>query len=103
MITKDLQANRCPNAQIALNAVLQAFANSSEDGLIIRSIEPSLQRALQMRIEHLELPLRLVCVEKELITSGMRNEWGQHFDQEDFEDVTTQFSFILQRITLAED
>lgn len=43
----------------------------------------------------------LVAVDEEQITSSMRSEWMQHFDEEDFEDVTTRFSFILQRKQLA--
>jgi hypothetical protein len=94
----DLKAYRCPNAQIMANAALQRFIASGALSMKLRSIEPSLERSLRARIEHLGLPLELSPdVVNTPISQEQREVWLSDFDEEDFEDVNISLTFVLVR------
>lgn len=94
----DLKAYRCPNAQIMANAALQRFIASGALSMKLTSIEPSLERSLRARIEHLGLPLELSPdVVHTPITQEQRGVWLSDFDEEDFEDVNISRTFVLVR------
>jgi hypothetical protein len=97
MLVIDLEAMRCPNAQIRLNAILNAFMNTGASGIEIKSIEPSLERSLRERIAHYDMPLTIAEIKQETINDEHKQKWLAVFDEEDFEDVTTVQSFILQK------
>ena len=95
----DLKAYRCPNAQIMANAALQRFIESNAGAIMLTSIEPSLERSLKHRIEHLGLPVQLSPVVSEIeITTELRQTWLSEFDEEDFEDVTFKRIFLITRL-----
>ena len=92
----DFQALRCPDATIKLNALLERFMSSGAPTITIRSIEPSLERSLKMRINHLSLPIQ-VYSKTFSITPDMKALWVQNHDEEDFVDVSLYRDFTLQR------
>lgn len=92
----DLKAYRCPNAQIMANAALQRFIAAGAASMKLTSIEPSLERSLKARIEHLGLPLELSPdVIETAISPVQREAWLSDFDEEDFEDVQVSRTFVL--------
>lgn len=95
----DLQALRFPVAQIHLNNLLDKFIESETDIMTIISIEPMLRRCIEQRIIHRELPLSLQdnpLIEK--ISQQHIVEWGEDFDEEDYEDVSNRIHYTIKRL-----
>lgn len=85
----DLAAHRCPNAQILVNRILEAFKASTENELFINTIEPSLQRSVAGRIAGYDLPFEIAEVKTRPILQVDLDRWHEQFDEEDTEDVTS--------------
>jgi len=96
----DLQAFRCPTAQVHLNRLLDKFLNSDADEMTITTIEPSLGRSLAERIVILGLPFVLSGhVSETPITDDHIKIWSGYFDEEDFSDVSIRKTYQLTRST----
>lgn len=93
----DLEAHRCPNAQVIANRVLLAFAESGDNQLVIKSIEPSLHRSLLARIEGQSLAMDIASAESAPINERQRQAWLESFDEDDFEDVQVQLEFTINK------
>lgn len=91
----DLEAHRCPNAQIKVNRVLLAFADSDEKVLEVKTIEPSLLRSIRERIVHQSLSVTVDNVTASLVTDRLRQQWLNSFHEEDFEDIDKQFTITI--------
>ena len=91
----DLKAYRCPDAQIMVNKILRAFAESEHEKIEITSIEPSLKRSIRERIAHFELPISLVSVEELPITQSDLDAWSEDFDEDYFGDVSVKSKYLL--------
>ena len=96
-MTVDLEALRCPNAQLALNRLLTEFEQSEHTKLCLRTIEPSLLRSLKQRIEHYDRPLNIAKQQQETITPERMQLWLDRFDEEDFEDVEHIAVFHIEK------
>lgn len=102
-VTIDLQALRFPVAQIHLNSLLDKFIESETDTMIIITIEPKLRRCIEQRITHRELPLSLK--DNPLIEDISQQhivEWGDDFDEEDYEDVSNRIHYTIERLRTTE-
>lgn len=95
MTIVDLEAHRCPNAQIILNRVLTRFSTSQAESLTLISIEPSLERSIKQRIIHLDLPIILERTTQKSISDDLKASWLERFDEEDYEDVCEQQVFSI--------
>lgn len=91
----DLQAHRCPTAQVLMNRVLEKFVSSNDKELIIYSIEPSLHRNVLGRIAGLELPLKVQQVTSTKISNEDVQAWQENFDDDDYGDVQNVVTITL--------
>jgi hypothetical protein len=92
----DLQAARCPNAQLQLNKALEMFLDSNDQSLTVASIEPSLLRSIKERIAHFELPITLLDEGVNTrITEFHQSAWLDNFYEEDFEGVEHITTYTL--------
>lgn len=97
----NLKANRCPNAQLTLNQILDKFMISGLAELNVLSIEPSLERSLRQRIAHLELPICIdETIEEIAISTEHVSAWAEEFDEEDYEDVSVIRVFKITAIEI---
>lgn len=84
----NLQAHRCPNAQVLFNRALEAFNRSTDNELVIVTIEPSMERSIAGRIAGYDLPLQIAAVKTSPISEKDKERWVVHdFDEEDFSDI----------------
>ncbi|MBE8232317.1 MAG: hypothetical protein HAW67_01180 [Endozoicomonadaceae bacterium] len=95
----NLEAMRCPNAQITLNSLLSQFDDSDNKTLSIRTIEPSLLRSIKQRIAHNDHPMQVAETSHTPITEEHINLWSDKFDEEDYEDVTKIEIINIHKVT----
>ncbi|MBE8232924.1 MAG: hypothetical protein HAW67_04255 [Endozoicomonadaceae bacterium] len=93
----DLEAMRCPNAQIMVNRVLANFIKSDSQCLHINSIEPSLYRSIKQRVAHYEIAVNTSEGKGQVITEQNKEKWLCNYDEEDFSDVTMVNEIILKK------
>lgn len=93
----DLKDYRCPNAQVALTRVLEAFEISSTNELTIITIEPSLERALVHRIEHMSYSMLITQATSRDITDEIVTSWGVDVDEDDISDVDQQHTLVVTK------
>lgn len=93
----DLKARRCPDAQVLVNRLLEAFSLSHEPNLVIQSIEPSLVRNINGRIAGMDLKLKITTVEERPINATDISSWSEDYDEEDFGDVQCIQTIAIER------
>lgn len=93
----DLQAHRCPTAQVLMNRALELFMKSDEDELVIISIEPSLLRNTEARIVGLDFDAGVSSVSHRDITDQDLKRWSCKFDSDDFGDVRIVQTIKVQK------
>lgn len=95
----DLQAYLCPNAMILAKRAINVFLGSAMQVMKITSIDPALERNLNLLLAHEDLPLNLQVQEEKLVTDELRTAWLDEFDPEDFEGFDVQRLFIISKRT----
>ncbi|BDA63069.1 hypothetical protein [Shewanella xiamenensis] len=93
----DLKDYRCPNAQVALTRVLEAFEICSTNELTIITIEPSLERSLVHRIEHMSYSMLITQATSRDITDEIVTAWGVDVDEDDISDVDQQHTLVVTK------
>lgn len=93
----DLQAHRCPTAQILANRALEMFMNSEDKELVLLSIEPSLQRNLEARLAHNDIKADIVSVSSNDITDRDLQRWQDKFDDDDYGGVRHIMTIFVQK------
>ena len=93
----DLQAHRCPNAQVLMRRALDVFADSALVAMTLISIEPAMQRSIIGRLSVMDEGLSLMSVSSRLITENDVKGWVEGFDEEDYQDVTEVWSFVISK------
>lgn len=95
----NLQAHRCPNAQVLVNRALEAFHQSTDSELVIVTIEPSMERSVAGRIAGYDLPLQIAAVKTSPISEKDKERWVVHdFDEEDFSDVGNVVTLTVTKL-----
>lgn len=93
----DLQAHRCPTAQVLMNRALELFMKSDEDELVIISIEPSLLRNTEARIAGFGLDAEVASVSNREISDRDLQRWQDKFDSDDFGGVDVIQTIKVQK------
>jgi hypothetical protein len=94
----NLQAHRCPNAQVLFNRALEAFHRSLDSELVIVTIEPSMERSVAGRIAGYDLPLQIAAVKASTISESDLELWQSNFDEEDYSDVSSVVTITIQKV-----
>lgn len=94
----NLQAHRCPTAQILMNRALEVFMASEATELVISTIEPSLLRNTEARLAGLDFDAEVASVHSREISDKDLLCWQEKFDQDDFADVGVIQTISVQKI-----
>lgn len=94
----NLQAHRCPNAQVLFNRALEAFHRSLDSELVIVTIEPSMERSVAGRIAGYDLPLQIAAVTASAISESDLELWQSNFDEEDYSDVSNIVTITIKKV-----
>jgi hypothetical protein len=97
----NLQAHRCPTAQVLMNRALEVFIASDAEELAISSIEPSLLRNTEGRIAGLDLPAKVTTVHSRPISQKDIELWQEKYDHDDYGDVKEVVCITIQKTAAA--
>ncbi|MAA93756.1 MAG: hypothetical protein CML22_07175 [Rheinheimera sp.] len=93
----NLQAHRCPTAQILMNRALEAFMASEATELVISTIEPSLLRNTEARLAGLDLKAEVASVHSREISDKDLQIWQERFDEDDYGDVKNVVTIAVSK------
>jgi hypothetical protein len=91
-----LEALRCPDATRMMRRAIDQFLKTDDNVLKLSTIEPSMERNIKAFIGMESLPVSFTSSTRP-ITEDDHRAWLEHFDEEDFEDVSTINTFTIQR------
>lgn len=97
--TFSMQASRCPDATVKMRQLLRLFMDSGEcQELMLESIEPSLVRSIPAYIAAEGLPLAIAELGRRDISQEDKEQWADHFDEDDYSDVSVVNQFTLKKV-----